>query len=283
MKKLFCIVLIALTATLCACSGEPEPIPEHKAGVLYFTDTTKTYSGCATRAQQVITALNEKVNLIISQNNTAIESRVPEKYFLEQDYILTSFQPFVSDYFAYTLGFSDDAAKAGTLDVTADFGEASSTLFEKVDKNVYKFTVEGGEREFELHGEYSRKCNSLRFSRVVFDEDGESAAEFLDFVYVEDKGYYLQNAAERCVIAFDESGNVSYFTYARLAQGEFEFEAESVYPDGEEARELAPAEWTSGGDKNRYICVYAYTEGVLSYEDCSSGKWKTVNISEISD
>ena len=53
--------------------------------------------------------------------------------------------------------------------------------------------------------------------------------------------------------------------------------------------ELSPADqtatesttrWTAGGDKDRYSCIYSYSGGTLTYEDCSSGEWKTVKISE---
>lgn len=282
MKKLCVIFALSAVLALCSCSSEPEQAPPHTAGVLYFSNESKDYAGCATRAQEVVTALTEKVDMLIDKNNAAVESRVPIKFFLEQDYILTNFSPFMSDYFAYTLKFSDDAAENGSIDTFTDFGEDTSVLFEETDKNVYRLTVEGGNGAYKLSGEYSRKNNSLSYNRVAFDEESEDLTEFLDFVYVKDSGYYIQNSRERCVINFDENGAVLSIDYSCLAAEEksYEIENDSIFPDAKSATETLPSRWTAGGDKDRYSCIYSYSGGTLTYEDCSSGEWKTVKISE---
>ena len=285
MKKLCILLVLGALLFLCSCRSQPEPVPPHIAGVLYFTDKSETYSGCALRAQEVITALTEKVNLLVEQNNAVIKSRESERYFLEPDYILTNFIPFASDYFQSTLGFADSAEKTGYSAQVSGMGEGASTWFEKTDKNAYRLIVEDEQGEFTLCGEYSRKHNSLSFTRKVSGEDGESVAEFLDFVYVEGLGYYLQNQRERCVIDFSENGSVTHIYYSCLADGQADYPAEneSVYPQAENIRKLSPAQWVSGDEKSRYTCIYTYSDGVLKYEDCSSGEWKTVSISEQSD
>lgn len=280
MKKLIIIaVLLALLTCLCSCSHEPAPAAPEIEGVLCITDFGKDYGSAATRARQVITAFTQQVALFVERNNGKIELSEPEKYFLDSNYILTTFAPFASEGFDFSRKFVKEASPQELEQQAASLGFCESSVFERTDKTSYSLLAQG-DNSFELKCEYSKKHDSLRYVRTDFDDaDGTGeVTEFIEFAYIKGSGYFICSDTERCHICFDEQGTVTEFSYSCLSQGSYDGESDGFYPDSSDLPEQFDVGWVAQGDKSAYLCIYTYDGEVFTYNDCSQGEWKTVTV-----
>ena len=94
MKRLICLLLAVLMLCLCSCGGGKTQTTVKTAGMLNITNSDKTYLGCRSRYNSVLTAVEEKVNVLEEQHNAEIRQKNSFDYFLQSDYILTTFEPF---------------------------------------------------------------------------------------------------------------------------------------------------------------------------------------------
>ena len=171
MKR--CLTLFAaLLFLLCSCSGR-EPIAQPKtADMLNITNTDKTFLGCKSRFEAVISAMKAKASVLENEHNSAIKAENKSEYFLEDNYILTVFHPFELDSFSIADGFSDEMTaenaksyyelQSGGADIVYNTdGKSSFSLMFVSEEITKKYTVD-----------YDEKQDSFRFDFTVEDSEG---------------------------------------------------------------------------------------------------------------
>lgn len=241
--------------------------------MLSITNEEKTFLGCKSRLDAVISAMSSKISTLENAHNAVIKAENKEEYFLDENYILTSFEPFVLSSISITDGFTDDMTnekaqdyyklQSGGLDIiySAD-GESYELMF--VSESLVKTYT----------AEYNQKSDSLRYIYSVESGGNETVEEFLEFVRVGDKAYVIQSKNDRCYIEFNKSGEIISFCCGRLSNDEFTLD-ETVYP---ESKEELDSFWVLSKGKPSYSGIHSYENGILTHEDCSSGPWKTIKI-----
>lgn len=75
MKRLICLLLAVLMLCLCSCGGGKTQTTVKTAGMLNITNSDKTYLGCRSRYNSVLTAVEEKVNVLEEQHNAEIRQK----------------------------------------------------------------------------------------------------------------------------------------------------------------------------------------------------------------
>ncbi len=246
------------------------------ADMLDITNTDLDFQGCRSRFEAVISAMKSKVTVLENAHNSTVKANSEREYFLEKDYVLTSFQPFMLSDFDITREFSSEftseAAKslfeleANGMEIVYDTNGKSSFVLSMISEIAVK----------EYSVEYNEKTDGFRYVYGIEEHDGVITQEFLEFMKDKNGAYIIQSNKSRCVIEFNEDDKITYFCCAELRNGEFDVE-ESVF--GAE-NEGVPQNWVLARGKSQYSNIHTYDNGVLTHEDCSSGPWKSVKISE---
>lgn len=273
MKKISALLAVLLLI-LCSCSKK-EPQKIITADMLSITNTEKSFFGCRKRYNSVVSALKAKVNVLEAEHNRQIKSSSSYDYFLENDYILTSFEPFVSKYFYITESFTSDLDSDGAKLLFETEAADDNIVYESDGKTSFdlKFVSEELVKEFSV--EYSKENDGFRYIYQTDDnQNGKSTVEFIEFSTAEDGTYIIQSADTRCVIRFDEDGHIIDFCCGRL-NGEYFSQEESIF---DVRTKSADKYWVLSKGKLKFLNIHTYENDVLTHEDCSSGPWKTVEI-----
>lgn len=275
MKKIFLLLaVIVLVFSSCTRNGDVERIKT--ADMLDITNTDLTFQGCVSRYDAVLSAMKAKVSILENAHNMTVKSEFENEYFLEKDYILTSFEPFLISTFnaarSFDSGFTAESAKklfeleANGMEITFDTDDSSYFTLRMTSEEMFK----------EYAVEYNRKLDGFRFVFNTEDSSGTSQSEFLEFIKEQDGVYLIQSTNGRCVIKFNDEDEIVYFCCGELNGGTFSLD-ESIY----DAESRNPTEfWVLARGKMNYINIHTYSDGVLTHEDCSSGPWKSIKIKE---
>lgn len=276
MKKLFAVFI---AAALIFCSGcnnnngdiETTTSAPKTADMLDLPTNKKNYADCVKRYHAVISAVTNKVQVLETEHNKVIETENPEKFFLDDKYIATAFEPFIlsglsiTENFDYTL----DAEKA--REIFAEQSNGADIQFEKNTTNSYilRFIREETMQEYTV--DYSSN-DSFRY--IATSENGNETVitEMLEFTK-KNSAYYIQSLKTRLYVQFDLNGNIVYFCCSTLKDGDYL--NESIYPQAD-----ASDNWVTDKEKDCYLSIHTYQNGTLIHEECSSGPWKTVTINE---
>ena len=246
------------------------------ADMLDITNTDRDFQGCRSRFEAVISAMKSKVVILENAHNDIVKANAENEYFLEKDFVLTGFEPFIQSGFEITRLFDseldEETAKTAFLQI-ANGAEIVYTSDGKSDFSL-QFVSEPEVKEYRV--EYNKKQDSFRYVYSVEDSNGERIEEFLEFLKDKDGNYLIQSKTGRCIIGFDKDDCIVSFCYGELNRGEFSFD-ESLF-------ELKKAEvsdnWVLEKAKSNYISIHTYENRVLIHEDCSSGPWKSIRINE---
>ncbi|MBQ3046273.1 MAG: hypothetical protein IJD49_10015 [Clostridia bacterium] len=272
MKKYLSLTIAFLLVFLCSCKGNEPPV--HKtADMLSITNEEKSFLGCKSRLDAVISAMSSKISTLENAHNAVIKAENSENFFLDENYILTSFEPFVNSSLSITEGFTEDMTNEKAQDFYKLHSEGLDIIYNGADENhELMFVSESLVKTYTA--EYDKKSDSLRYTFSVEENGTEAVEEFLEFIRVGNSTYIIQSQSERCYIEFDEKGGIICFCCAKLGSGEFSID-ESVYP---ETQADTDSFWVLSEGKPSYSGIHTFENGILTHEDCSSGPWKTIKI-----
>ena len=272
MKKIFAVLLALMLLFLCACSdkGDNRVIT---ADMLNITNTDKDFQGCLSRFEAVLSAMSAKISILEDAHNKVISSENKNEYFLDENYILTSFEPFITETLSITEGFTADMTNQTAQDYYKLQSEGMDISF-SYDGANYELTFVSETMSKSYTTEYDEETDSLRYTYAVEDGDEETVEEFLEFSKTESGAYIIQSRYSRCYIEFNKNDEIVYFCCGTLYDGEFTLD-ESIYPE----REKEPdGYWVISRGKSSYSGIHTFEDNVLIHEDRSGGPWKTVRI-----
>ena len=252
-------------------------MPEIKtADMLDITNTDMDFQGCRSRFEAVISAMKSKVVVLENAHNDAVKQNSEGEYFLEKDYVLTGFDPFMLSDFEITRLFDSELTEEAARDALAQTLSGTEIIYSSDGSSYFSLQTVSEPEVKEYSVEYNKKSDSFRYIYSVEDSSGERTEEFLEFIKDKDGNYLIQSNAGRCVIGFDKEGRIVSFCYGELNGGEFSVD-ESLF---EQKKAEVSDNWVTEKGKSKYISIHTYENGILLHEDCSSGPWKSIRISE---
>lgn len=272
MKKYLSLILAVMLIFLCSCQKD-EPVKHKTADMLNITNNEETFLGCMIRLNSVIDAMSAKISILEGAHNSVIKSQNPDEYFLEEKYILTSFEPFILEASSIIDGFTSEMNNESAQEFYKLRSGGMDIVFESENEN-YNLAFVSESLVENYTAEYDSKNDSLRFIHSVEDDNSETVKEFLEFTTDKNGAYIIQNMTERCYIEFNENNEIVYFCCGKLNEGEFSLE-ESIYPLPQEETD---GFWVTSKGKLLFSNIHTYENGVLTHEDRSSGPWKTIKI-----
>ncbi len=278
LRLIKCLLLFAaLLTVLCSCSKNEEP-KIHTPDMLSITNTESSFTGCRLRFLDVIDAMTAKVSILESGHNKTIEVGNPSEYFLENNYILTAFEPFPLGTFDLPIvgGFTADMDNEQAQKYYDNPTRHCDISFESDGESTFILRFISEETTEEYSAEYDKKADSFRYIYSTENNGTEEVVEFLEFVKTDDNSYVMQSKTTRCYIEFDEEGNIISFCTGELRNGEFTVE-DSVFPS---TKTLVGKNWVLSNGKAQFSNIHTFEDGMLTHEDCSSGPWKSIKINE---
>ena len=270
-------LFIALLFIFSSCSKNEEP-KVHTPDMLNITNTEESFIGCRERFLDVIDAAKAKVRILEEGHNKTVEVNNPSEYFLENNYILTAFEPFPLGSFdlpivgGFTKQMNEEEAQkfydnpTRNCDISFDSdGEAEFVL---------KFITE--EMTEEYSAEFNKKSDSFRYVFSIENNGTEEIVEFIEFIRIDENSYAMQSKTTRFYIEFDEEGRIIVFCCGELRNGEFTLE-ESIFNTEDN---IPDKNWVLTRGKSQFLNIHTFENGILTHEDCSSGPWKSIKINE---
>lgn len=273
MKKCFSLFL-ALLLLLCSCSNNGGSERLITADMLNITNTDETFAGCLDRFDSVIAAMKAKVSILEAEHNKVIKVRNPEEYFLESDYILTAFEPFLMSALSIAEGFTSDMDAEAAKDFYKLQSGGSDVVYSSDGETSFSVKFVSEELIEEYSAEYDKKADSFRFIITTEDADGEHIRDFLEFAKTPSGAYIMQSTTSRCYIEFDGEDKIAAFCTGTLRNDTFTLD-ESIFPTTEE--NLGKS-WVLSRGKSQFLNIHTFENGILTHEDCSSGPWKSIQI-----
>ena len=182
MKRLICLLLAVLMLCLCSCGGGKTQTTVKTAGMLNITNSDKTYLGCRSRYNSVLTAVKEKVNVLEEQHNAEIRQKNSSDYFLQSDYILTTFEPFQCGAISLTDRFDGDMTderakeeyKLESAGMDIEFTSKGGSEY------ILRFVSEGLTKSY--NAEYDKKNDAFRFIFTADEDSSGKMSEFLEYL-----------------------------------------------------------------------------------------------------
>lgn len=273
MKK--CLSLFAaLLLLLCSCSKDGGSERLITADMLNITNTEETLSGCLERFDSVIAAMKAKVSILEAEHNKAIKVQNPDEYFLESDYILTAFEPFLTSSLSIADGFTSEMTEETAKDFYKLQSRGTDVVYVSDGKTSFSLKFVSEELIEEYSAEYNQKTDSFRFISTTEDSDGEHIKEFIEFARTPSGAYIMQSTTSRCYIEFDSEDKITAFCTGMLRNDTFSLD-ESIFPSSEE--NLGKS-WVLSRGKSQFLNIHTFENGILTHEDCSSGPWKSIQI-----
>lgn len=277
MKKFISLALAVVLLCLCSC-GKSEQVSNtvKRAGTLEITNEEKTYLGCRSRLEAVLTSIKTTVNILEEQHNAEVRAENNSDYFLNADYILTAFEPFSSGTIDMTDLFDDEMTdeKAQSAYKLESGGMDIEFIRKSDDEYQLRFVSEELTKTYGV--EYDKKNDAFRFVYTTDSELSGRTREFLEFVRTADGVYLIQSSTARCAAGFDEEGNLVSLYCVELADGSFSVD-ESVYPSIKLMSSQVEV-WVNKRGEDAFVRMHTLTDGVLVHKDKSTGEMKTIEI-----
>lgn len=273
MKKITALLTV-LMILLCSCSRE-EPQRIITSDMLNITNTEESFYGCYERFNSVISAIKSKVSVLETEHNRVIEHSGASEYFLEEEYILTAFDPFVMKNSQIIRSFTPELNSENAPDVFALDAQGADIIYESDGETsfVLRFVSEEEAKEYSV--EYKKKTDSFRYSYIIENSEGdETLVEFLEFNRTKSGTYVIQNNNTRCCVNFSDEGKITDFCCGQLSEESFGLD-ESIF---DTQTESADKHWVLSRGKLKFSNIHTFENETLIHEDCSSGPWKSVEI-----
>lgn len=244
--------------------------------MLSITNEEKSFLGCKSRYEAVVSAMKSKITVLENAHNNVIMSGNKEEYFLDENYILTTFEPFALNTLSITDSFTPDMTNEKAQDYFKLQSEGMSINFSN--KNNIAELMFVSESLVKIYtAEYDKKSDSLKYSYTVENGGEETVEEFLEFRQIKKNIYIIQSRYERCYIEFDKNGEIIYFCFGKLNEGEFSAD-ESIFIETENEPD---GFWVISRGKTKYSSIHTFENEILTHEDQSSGPWKTIKINAV--
>lgn len=274
MKRVI-VVLLLVSLLFSACSNVEE-FKQTYRDTLTFTDTSETYVGCISRFESVVHSMKTRVSLLETSHNTSIEYELPNDYYNDEDYILTSFDPFFCEYMEIAKNFNNTLTQESAASTFESEAKGRGIIFSiEDDKYTLKFSSEGSVECWS--GEYKKSNDSFRYIYSTELPEGETVVEFIEFVSLGDYSYAIQSKKSRCVIGFDREGNIIEFISSTLKNGAYSPVDDSIY-GANKAGLTAFRTKIASGNKEQYSQIHIYKDNILTHIDSGSGNLKEVEI-----
>lgn len=274
MKRIIALSF-AIVFLLCSCKGTSETPKPKTSDMLDITNTELNYQGCVSRYEAVISAMRAKVTILEEAHNNTVKSNSGNEYFLEKDFVLTVFEPFMLSGFDVTYEFDSDFNAEKAKSSFAHLSDGMEILYDSDGESVFDLQMVSETVVKRYSVEYSKKADSFRYINYAEQSGEEDVVEFLEFTTDKNGRYLIQSNTTRCIIEFDDEDKIVYFCCGQLNGGEFSVD-ESISGNETSVNE----NWVLERGKANYINIHTYEDGVLNHEDCSSGPWKSIRISE---
>lgn len=252
--------------------GKKEPEVIKTADMLNITNEDSDYLGCYERYESVISAVISKISVLENAHNEKLKIETESEYFFEDEYIFTSFEPFNLDSISVTSHFDSSMDLKKAEEVYKNICRGMTVEY-NADSNNYNLRFVSEELVEEYSAEYSEEFDSFRYVFSIENAEETQTAEFLEFIKFENGAYAIQSQKSRCYVDFGEDGEIEYFCCTTLRGGEYSVD-ESIFPQ----KEMLNADWVTEKGREAFESIHTYENGILTHSECSSGPWKTVNI-----
>lgn len=271
MKKFLSLLLVTLLLFLCSC--KKDEAPKYKtADMLNITNEEKTFLGCKSRFDAVISAMSAKISTLENSHNAIIKADDKQTYFLNENYILTAFEPFMLETISVTEGFTADMTDENAQEFYKLRSEGLDISFSSEEEN-YNLTFTSETLVKTYCAEYDEKNDSFRYSYTVEDSSSVVVEEFLEFIQLDKNIYVMQSNSYRCYIEFNKEGEIVCFCCGHLDDGEFSADESIIDSDTE-----FDGYWVIEKGKPSYLSIHTFENNILTHEDRSSGIWKSIKI-----
>lgn len=242
--------------------------------MLQFTSDEDSYIGIRTRMNDIISVFTTEVSTLVKCHNDDIRYNSPDNYFLDEDYIDTSFTPFNMNCITVTDNFTELLNVDNVFSVYDIQAQGRNIIFDKgADYYSLKFSAEDKVDNYAV--KFNTKSNAMIYSYICDTQDSENCVEFIEIKEINKNEYALQSINERLYISFDEQGHIDYFYYSVLNNDSY---SADLYDNGISG--LSAKNWVSKGPDNKFIVTVEFKDGKLKLNDFSSGTKKSVTIEE---
>lgn len=283
MKKTVAFLLAAVMLLLCSCGkdkvdsvNDTTESPVFKsADMLNITNFGTSYLDCLSRYNAVISAVESKIRILENEHNGTLKAADGDKYFLNDNYILTYFEPFRLNSFFLTEGFEENLTEERAKDYFAQYSNGADIRYEKSNDGVITLYFISEDAVKKICVEYVRGTDSFRYTASTDSNDTVTVEETLEFVKAAKNIYLIQTQNTRCYVEFDNSGKIVYICCSSLKNSIYS-ETDRIY----NTKISADRNWAKSLSKGEYLHIHTFENGVLTHEECSSGPWKTVTINE---
>lgn len=273
MKRTAAIICVLLLLFTAAC-GRPDQKIIYR-DTLIIENTQLNFEGALERFYAVLNSLKTRVNLLEESHNEAIEQENPDNYFLDKSYILRSFDPFNIKSLEINEKIDETVDAVNAAEVFENEAQGAGVIFDRKDSGyTLKFMSETLTKVYDAS--YDEKTDSLRFVYSQETPPQDKNVEFLEFIKADDNSYAIQSNKARCIIAFDEDGNILNFKYAELNSGEYKLD-KSIFK-ASAASLLTFRNEISNKKKSDYDNIREYNEGVLTHIETVEGNINEVQI-----
>lgn len=276
MKKYLSLILSLIFLFLFTACGEPEEEIAYRPNMLKFSTEDKDYQGVVARFRDVIKVLSVEVNTLEESQNDTLRYKYPDDYFLNDEYILLSFNPFENNGLSITDRFNDkldlDTAK---INYSIDAGDRNIIFNQSENSYTLKFSDENATDIYT--SDYNSDENYFSFKHTVDTPSGSDLTEFTEFYEISANTFVMQSKLERCYASFDDIGNITSFYYSSL-NPDAPNNSPSLYVNSLEGS--GAKSWVFEEPKENYFILIEFKNKVLTHSDNSSGELKTFKINE---
>ena len=273
MKRCFAIIILLCIFFMAGCADK-KPAIIITSNMLTYDNDEKSFSALRGRYEAVKDVIKTEVNTLEYAQNRKIVFENPDDYFLNEDYILSTFDPFNIDGFTLTEHFSESLDQSMAETYYSDFA-AGKTIQYTAEDDTYclKIVSEGLNDVYTV--EYSKSSDSFTYRHTAVTSSGEAVSGFLDFCRLSENVYAIQSAVNRCYIQFDSEGHIDYFRFSEIKDGENSVE-DSIF----DTASVIGKNWVTNNKSATYSGIIEFKDKVLVHSDSSTGTLKEITINE---
>ncbi len=273
MKKVSAIIVLLCILFTAGCSGN-KPAVIVTSNMFVYEDTGKSFLSARGRYEAVVNVIRNEVTVLENAHNEKIIVENPDDYFLNNEYILSSFDPFNIDNFALSEFFDEKTDQSLAQTFYSNYAAGRDIQYSSSDKEYNLKFISDGMNEI-----YSVICSdnfdSFRFEHLTVSSDGENCEDFLDFVRISDNTYAIQSSLNRCYIQFDSEGHIDYFRFSQIKDGINDI-GNSIF----KSSAVIGKSWVTNNKTVTYSSIIEFKDRILTHQDSSTGTLKEISVNE---